>query len=118
MNAADLPIWVAVLTGIFLVLGATLAFIGSLGLLRMPDFYARIHPPTIGTSFGTAGIAIASMIFFTALESRLAIHELLIMVFVVLTTPVSLMMLVAASRHRMPPDNGGRQSTEPRPPRD
>ncbi|MGE0666161.1 MAG: monovalent cation/H(+) antiporter subunit G [Sphingomonadales bacterium] len=104
--AVELPVWAAALVGMLLVSGAGLAFVGSLGLLRMRDFYARLHPPTIGTSFGTLTIGVASMIFFTMLESRLVIHELLIVSFVTLTTPISLILLVTASRHRVPPNDG------------
>lgn len=116
--AADLPVWAAVLVGLFLVSGAGLALVGSLGLLRMSDFHARMHPPTIGTSFGTVGIAVASMIFFTMLEARPVVHELLIVVFITLTTPVSLILLVTASKHRLPPDKGGRRPEGPGKPAD
>ena len=36
--------------GILIVLGALLAFSGSLGLLRLKSFYERVHPPTMGTT--------------------------------------------------------------------
>jgi multicomponent K+:H+ antiporter subunit G len=40
------------------------------------------------------------MIIFTALQSRPVLHELLIIVFVTLTTPVTLMILVRAAVFR------------------
>jgi multicomponent K+:H+ antiporter subunit G len=42
-------------------------------------------------------VLIASMLFFSVLQTRPVIHELLISVFVTLTTPVTLMLLVRAS---------------------
>jgi multicomponent K+:H+ antiporter subunit G len=90
----------AVITATFLVVGAALALIGSLGLLHLRSFYQRVHAPTLGTTLATVCIAAASMIYFSALESRLILHELLIVIFGVVTTPISLMILVRAAVFR------------------
>jgi len=37
-------------TAAFLLAGAALALIGSLGLLRLRGFYERVHAPTLGTT--------------------------------------------------------------------
>ena len=34
--------------------GAIAAFVGSLGLLRLPTFFERVHAPTMGTTLGAA----------------------------------------------------------------
>lgn len=99
-HAADLPLWVAVLVAICLVIGAGLTLIGSFGLFRLRDFYDRIHAPTLGSSWGTAGIVLASMICFSALQSRPVLHEFLIGVFVTITMPVTLVMLSRAALYR------------------
>lgn len=87
----------AILTGTLLVAGSVVALIGSLGLLRLDSFYQRVHAPTLGTTLGTACVALASIIYFSALGSRVVVHELLIIVFVTVTTPISLMILVRAA---------------------
>ena len=89
-------------TAAFLLAGAALALIGSLGLLRLRGFYERVHAPTLGTTLATVCIGIASMIYFSALESRPVLHELLIVIFGVVTTPISLMILVRAAVFRDP----------------
>lgn len=98
--AATLPPWAALLTAALLVFGASLAFIGSLGLLRMKSFYDRVHTPTLGTTLGTGSILLASMLFFSVLEARFVLHEILIAVFVTVTTPITLILLVRAARFR------------------
>jgi multicomponent K+:H+ antiporter subunit G len=95
-----IPLWAAIPAAIFLVLGASLTLIGALGLARLPSFYLRLHAPTLGTSWGTAGIVIASMIVSTAAEGRPVVHELLIGLFVTVTTPVTLMLLGRATLYR------------------
>jgi multicomponent K+:H+ antiporter subunit G len=85
---------------VLVLAGALLAFLGSLGLLRLKTFYERVHPPTMGTTLGIGLVLIGSMLYFSSLESRLVIHEILIGVFMTLTTPVTYMLLVRAALHR------------------
>jgi multicomponent K+:H+ antiporter subunit G len=98
--AAELPPLVALATALFVVLGAALALIGSVGLLRLRSFYDRVHAPTLGTTLGTAFVLIASMVMFSALELRPVLHEILIAIFTIVTTPVTFLLLVRAALHR------------------
>lgn len=97
---AELPAWAALLTSALVLLGAGLAFTGSLGLLRLGSFYERVHAPTLGATLGTGCVLIASMVFFSVLQARPVVHEILIAVFLTLTTPVTLMLLVRAALFR------------------
>ena len=81
----------------FLLIGAVFAFLGALGLVRMPDFYTRMHPPTKATTMGTINILLASAIFFTATEGRLNIHEPLVILFLFLTAPIGAHLLSKAA---------------------
>ena len=85
---------------VLVVLGALLAFAGSLGLLRLRTFYERVHPPTMGTTLGAGLILIGSMLHFSGLEARPVLHEVLIGVFMTFSTPVTYMLLVRAALHR------------------
>lgn len=97
MTGFELPAWAALPAGILLIVGGLLVVIGSLGVVRMPDFYSRMHPPTMGTTLGTGCVLIASMLVSSAVAGRPVIHELLITLFLVMTTPVSSMTLMAAA---------------------
>lgn len=103
-DGGDLPAWAALLTALFVIVGAALTLIGSLGLLRLRNFYQRVHAPTLGTTLGTGGILIGSMIYFSMLGTRPILHEILIAVFVTVTTPVTLMLLVRATQYRSADD--------------
>ena len=89
--------WVA---GVLVLLGALLIFTGSLGLITLKTFYERIHPPTMGTTLGTGLLLIGSMLHFTALDARPVLHEILIGIFMTLSTPVTYMLLLRAALHR------------------
>ena len=100
MLATNLPPWAAFLTAFCVLMGAILTLIGSAGLLRLGTFYERVHAPTLGTTLGAGFILIGSMLYFTMAGGRPIIHEVLITVFVTVTTPVSLMLLVRAAHYR------------------
>jgi multicomponent K+:H+ antiporter subunit G len=100
INASALPPIVLALVALFVLLGAAFALIGSFGLLRLRTFYERVHPPTMGTTFGVGFTLAASMLLFSVLESRPVLHEIIIAVFVIVTTPVTYMLLVRAAVHR------------------
>lgn len=99
-EAMDIPPLATILTATLLIGGAAVTFIGSFGLLRLPGFYQRVHAPTLGTTLGTIFITTASMIYFSALGTRPVLHELLVIVFVTTTTPITLMVLVRAALFR------------------
>jgi multicomponent K+:H+ antiporter subunit G len=99
-QAANLPLWAAIAVSAFLIVGASLTLIGTIGFIRLQTFYERIHAPTLGTSWGTGAIVMASMLFFTVLSARPVLHEILIGIFVTVTTPVTLMLLARAALHR------------------
>jgi len=82
------------------VLGGCIVFIGTLGLLRLPTFYQRMHGPAISITLGAGCILIASMILFTAAQSRPVVHELLITLFVMMTAPVVSMLLMRMAVYR------------------
>ena len=104
---ADIPSWAALLVAILLLGGAGLTLIGSIGLLRLRNFYHRVHAPTLGTTLGAGGILLASIVFFSIVQTRPVLHEILLTVFVTVTTPVSLMLLVRAARSRDGTDTTG-----------
>jgi multicomponent K+:H+ antiporter subunit G len=85
---------------LFVLAGALLIFAGSLGLVTLKSFYERLHPPTMGTTLGTGLVLIGSMLHFSGLEARPVLHEVLIGVFMTLTTPVTYKLLVRAALHR------------------
>ncbi|MFZ1105056.1 MAG: monovalent cation/H(+) antiporter subunit G [Hyphomicrobiaceae bacterium] len=98
--AAGVSTLATMLTSVLLVAGATITLIGAIGLLRLGTFYERVHAPTLGTTLGTVCIVLASMTYFSVLETRAVVHELLIVMFIFLTTPVTLIILVRAAQLR------------------
>ncbi len=98
--ATDIPVWAAIAVAFFVLVGAALALIGAIGLLSFNSFYQRLHPPALGTSWGTGGVMMASILFFSIGFGRPIFHEILIGIFVTVTTPVTFMLLARAALYR------------------
>lgn len=99
-HVVDLPAWAALLTAFLLLVGAGLTLLGAVGTLRFGSFFERVHAPTLGTSWGTGAIVLASIVCFSVLGSRPVVHEMLVGTFIIVTTPVTLMLLARAALYR------------------
>ena len=95
-----IPAWAALPVALLLVLGASIVLIGALGLLRLPTFYQRIHGPAVTVTLGAGCLLLASMLYFTAAQSRPVIHEIIISVFILMTAPVVSMTIMRAAVYR------------------
>lgn len=103
MTDLALPAWAVLPAGILLIVGGLFVVIAAIGLLRMPIFFARMHPPTMGTTLGTGCVLVASMLVSSAVTGHPVVHELLITLCLVMTTPVSAMTLMGAAIARTRP---------------
>lgn len=99
MGIADLPLWADALVASLLVAAASFAFVGSLGLAKLSDFFSRLHGPTKAATLGVGGALLASMIHFGIRDGAASLHEILITAFVFLTAPVSGHLLAKAALH-------------------
>lgn len=75
------------LVGIMLLIGSTLMFFASLGLLRFSDALCRAHALTKATTFGICTMLLALLLGLSDSVSGLKI--LLVMVFSMLTIPLA-----------------------------
>lgn len=87
---------------IFILLGAAFALVGSFGIVKLPDLMTRIHAPTKATTLGVGSLLVASMVYFHQLEGRLSVNELLIILFLFLTAPISAHFIAKAYLHQQP----------------
>lgn len=95
-----LPFWAAIPAALLLVASGILTLTGSVGLLRLDTFYRRIHAPTLGNTLGVFFVLLASILIASALEHRFVVHQILITLFLVITSPVTAMLLMRAAIRR------------------
>jgi multicomponent K+:H+ antiporter subunit G len=94
------PDWAALVVAGLVVAGAGLSLLGALGLVRLRSFYERVHAPTLGATLGMVLILIGSWLYFGTAQGRWLPRELLIAVFLTVTTPVTLILLARAALFR------------------
>lgn len=90
---------IEVLIAFFLLVGASFALIGSIGLARLPDFFTRLHGPTKATTLGVGGMLIASVLYFSTQHQGISLHEILVALFLFTTAPVSAHLASKAALH-------------------
>jgi multicomponent K+:H+ antiporter subunit G len=90
---------IEVIVSFLLLAGAFFALVGSIGLLRLPDFFMRLHGPAKATTLGVGSIIIGSAMFFSTRGEGLSLHELLIALFLFITAPISAHMVAKAALH-------------------
>ncbi|WP_348070306.1 Na+/H+ antiporter subunit G [Polaromonas sp.] len=95
MNILPLAEWLA---AAMLLVAAFFLLVGAVGLVRLPDFFMRIHAPTKASTLGVGGILLASMMV-SAAQGRIGFAELLITLFVFVTAPVSANVMAQAALH-------------------
>jgi multicomponent K+:H+ antiporter subunit G len=97
---SELSAWAAVPAAFLLIAAGLLSAIGALGFLRLPDFFMRMHPPAMGSTLGAGCVLLASILVSSAVEGRPVVHPLLITLFIVMTAPVTAMLLARAAVYR------------------
>ena len=105
-----MPTILELLLSALILIGAGFTLVGSLGLIRLRDFYSRLHAPTKATTLGVGSLLIASAVFFSYQDEGLSLHEVLVTLFLFITAPVGAHLMAKAALHlrlksiaRMPP---------------
>ncbi|PKR79070.1 Na+/H+ antiporter subunit G [Halalkalibacillus sediminis] len=90
---------IEIIISIFLLLGTFFILSGSIGILRFPDVYTRLHAATKAATLGVAGILIAAFIFLYFENGIISGKLILGIIFVLLTAPVSGHMISRAAHN-------------------
>ena len=100
MNVHTLPLWADITISVLVLAGASIALLGSFGLLRLRTFFERVHAPAIIATLACWCIMYATLLYFSLQDKGLAVHVLLIALFVAVTVPVTTIFLMRASLFR------------------
>ncbi len=87
--ALDVLSWASILAGLFFIL------VGTLGVLRMPDIYTRLHAAGMTDTMGAA-FMILGMCFQAGIH-LLTLRLLLVYVFLLFTSPIGTHALARAA---------------------
>jgi multicomponent K+:H+ antiporter subunit G len=97
---AGVPIGVEAVVALLLVMSGVFVVISAVGFLRLHDFFVRMHPPALAYTLGTWCVTLASVIYFSTLESRLLLHAWLVAIILSITVPVTTLLLARVALFR------------------
>ena len=89
MFGGALPVWADVLIGVLLIISGLLSFTGALGLVRIREFFTRLHPLALGSTLALWCVAAA-----------LVLRAWLVVVFMAIPVPVTVVLLARAALFR------------------
>lgn len=79
----------------FIIAGSFFAFVAAVGVIRLPDFYMKMHAATKAGAFGASLTLIGAALHFGTL--RAIVTAIFIVTFFYLTTPVAAQTLAGAA---------------------
>ena len=100
MNPSVVSFWIEALVAVLLVVSGVFALVGAFGLLGMRGFFLRLHACALTNTIGAWCVTLASIVYFSALEARLAIHAWVIIILLALTVPITTVLLARAALFR------------------
>lgn len=103
---------IEIIVSALLLVGAGFALVGSIGLARLPDFFMRLHGPTKATTLGVGSIALASLLYFSANDGGVSLHEILLILFLFMTAPISAHLASKAAIHLQVESKAPKKGTE------
>jgi len=86
-----------VVSASLLLVGSVFALIGSIGIVRMPDVFTRLHAAGITDTLGAAGVLLG--LALKAGFSLLLVKLLLMLAFLLLLNPTACHALARAALH-------------------
>ncbi|MCW4455619.1 Na+/H+ antiporter subunit G [Flavobacterium sp. MXW15] len=94
---------------LLLMVGCFFILVGALGLVRLSEFFKRLHAPTKASTLGVGCVLLGSVGYHILLGEDPQPRELLITVFLFITAPISAHLMAKAalslmmeSRPRLP----------------
>ena len=122
---ADVPFWVQCIVAAFLVLSGFLALTGAIGILRLKQFFQRMHPPALASTLGTWSACAASLAWLSTLAGKPLLHIWVIPILLCISVPITTLLLSRAALLRLrdagadvPAPLGGGPRVRPRRPAD
>jgi multicomponent K+:H+ antiporter subunit G len=82
--------------------------------VRLKDFFQRMHPPALASTLGAWCVALASILYFSALHGELHLRAWVVNLLLAITAPITTLLLARAALFRarqrgenVPPPLGG-----------
>ncbi|MAJ90584.1 MAG: sodium:proton antiporter [Legionellales bacterium] len=86
-----------IISGALIVAGSLSIVVGLLGVYRMPDFFTRLHAASVIDTLGTI-LILSGLILYQGFN-LVSVKLLLILIFILITTPTAAHALAKSALH-------------------
>jgi len=87
------------IVALLLLIGAGFALVGAVGMMKFQDPMTRLHAPTKIGTVGIGALLLASVVHSVVFADG-SMHEILIMVFLFVTAPISAHFIAKVNIHQ------------------
>lgn len=98
-DIAGVP-WPELVVGVLLLFSGVVVLVSALGLVRLRDFFTRMHAPALASTLAAWVVTLASILHFSTRGGGLALHLWLIIIVLSITAPVTTLVLARAALFR------------------
>ena len=95
-----MPALAEIVVAVLLLGSGVVVLVAALGLWRLPDFFLRMHAPSLASTLAAWIVTLASIVHFSVREGGLALHVWLIVIVLSTTTPIPTIVLARAALFR------------------
>lgn len=89
-----------IIISILLLIGGVFGLVGSYGLLKLNNPMARLHAPTKASTLGVGSVLLASVCYDFFVSDVISVHEVLIMIFLFMTAPITAIFIAKVNLHQ------------------
>ncbi|WP_422011579.1 monovalent cation/H(+) antiporter subunit G [Roseateles sp.] len=89
-----------IIVSVLLLCSGVVVLVAALGLVRLRDFFLRMHAPALVSTLAAWIVTLASIVHFSTRGGGLALHVWLIIIVLSITAPVTTIVLARAALFR------------------
>ena len=95
-----LPPWSEAIVALALLASGVVVLVAAVGLLRLADFFTRMHAPALAQTLAAWLVCFASVLHFSTRGAGLALEVWLVIIVLSITVPVATVVLARAALFR------------------
>ncbi len=92
--------WPEIVVALLLLASGVVVLVAATGLLRLPDFFTRMHAPALASTLAAWLVSFASILHFSTRGAGLALQVWLVIIVLSITVPVTTIVLARAALFR------------------
>lgn len=88
-----IPFWAEVVVALLLLASALFTLVAAWGVLRLEDFFQRLHPPALVVTWSAWCVSFATMVFFSVQRGQLDLRAWSLIILLSITVPITTVLL-------------------------